>query len=243
MDALFKASNKLSPKETRKKEKQAWTLEHLTKICEKLKTNDPKDAAILACLTTAFWGTARLGEVTIPRLTAFDPSIHVKVSDVTYGVKDRNSLEETVIFIPWTKSSREKGENIFWAKQNGVVDPETALANHIRINKPPKDSHLFSFKYRKELRPMTKHIFLNRIHDILKIIGLPKLPGHGIRVGSTLEYLLRGIPFEVVKAKGRWQSEAFKGYLRNHAQIMAPYMQAEPRVVEGFITYSMPPVR
>ena len=243
VDALFKAGNKLSPKETRKKEKQAWTLHHLTKICENLKANNPKDAAILACLTTAFWGTARLGEVTVPKLTAFDPSIHVKVSDVRYGVKDRNGLEETVIFIPWTKASREKGENIFWAKQNGVVDPESALANHIRVNNPPEDSHLFSFKYNKELRPMTKHIFLNRINDILKITGIPKLPGHGIRVGSTLEYLLRGIPFEVVKAKGRWQSEAFKGYLRDHAQIMAPYMQAEPRMVEGFITYSMPPVR
>ena len=90
---------------------------------------------------------------------------------------------------------------------------------------------------------MTRHVFLAGIHKIVTAKKLPKLTGHGIRIGSTLEYLLRGIPFDVVKAKGRWQSEAFKGYLRKHAQIMAPYMQAEPKAYETFVRYAMPPVR
>ena len=90
---------------------------------------------------------------------------------------------------------------------------------------------------------MTRSIFLTRVGKIASECGLPKLPGHGICIGSTLEYLLRGVPFDVVKAKGRWQSEAFKGYLRKHAQIMAPYMQAEPKTYETFVRYAMPPVR
>ena len=158
-------------------------------------------------------------------------------------MQDRNGLEETVIFIPWTKVAREKGEKIFWAKQEGIVDPQTALANHLKVNSPPTNGHLFSFRYERDMRPMTRTIFLNRINKILKDKGLPKLLGHGIRVGSTLEYLLRGIPFDVVKAKGRWQSEAFKGYLRKHAQIMAPYMQKDPKAYETFVRHAMPPVR
>ena len=225
-EALLKAGNKLSPKDARRKEKQPWTLKYLTDICEKLNKDNPKDAAILACLTTAFWGTARLGEVTVEKLDGFNPDIHVKVSNVQHGVKDRNNLEETIIFIPWTKAARERGEKIFWAKQNGVVDPQNALANHIKINNPPEGNHLFAFKHNDGMRPMTRTIFLTRIHKIVEENGLEKRPGHGIRIGSTLEYLLRGVPFDVVKAKGRWQSEAFKGYLRKHAQIMAPYMQA-----------------
>ena len=90
---------------------------------------------------------------------------------------------------------------------------------------------------------MTRSIFLTRINNIVSNQKLPKLLGHGIRVGSTLEYLLRGVPFDVVKAKGRWQSEAFKGYLRKHAQIMAPYTQADPRTHETFVRYAMPPIR
>ena len=243
VEALLKASIKMSPKEARKKEKEPWMVEYLTKICENLSTSDPKDVAIHACLTTAFWGTARLGEVTVPRLDSFDPTIHIKISNVQQDVQDRNDLEETVIFIPWTKVAREKGENIFWAKQNGIVDPKNALANHIKINNPPEENHLFAFKHGEGMRPMTRSIFLTRVGKIASECGLPKLPGHGIRIGSTLEYLLRGVPFDVVKAKGRWQSEAFKGYLRKHAQIMAPYMQAEPKTYETFVRYAMPPVR
>jgi hypothetical protein len=245
LQALFAAGEKMAPPSSKKPEKQPWTVEYLSTICEGLDPNDHKDAAVHACLTTAFWGTARLGEVTVPKLSAFKPQIHVKVSNVQYGVQDRNGLEETVLFIPWTKAAKEKGEKIFWAKQNGITDPQAALANHMRINNPPKDAHLFTFIHPKDgKRPMTRSILISRIAQIAKASGLDKLPGHGIRVGSTLEYLLRGVPFDVVKAKGRWQSEAFKGYLRKHAQIMAPYMQAEhPRTFENLVQYAMPPVR
>ncbi|PBK98979.1 hypothetical protein ARMGADRAFT_1059293 [Armillaria gallica] len=70
-----------------------------------------------------------------------------------------------------------------------------------------------------------------------------ELQGHGIRIGSTLEYLLRGIPFDVVKMIGRWKSDAFILYLRKHAQILAPYMQAVPAIHEQFIRYTMPRIR
>ena len=243
LDALFAAGKKIAPKESRKEQKKPWTLEYLSNICSHLDLDDPKDAAILACVTTAFWGTARLGEVTVPKLSGFDPARHVKPADVQQGVRDRNDLEETVIFLPWTKAAKEKGETIFWAKQNGITDPKAALNNHLRINNPPEDSHLFSFKHKNERRPMTRSIFLTRINKIATENRLTKLPGHGIRIGSTLEYLLRGVPFDVVKAKGRWQSEAFLGYLRKHAQIMAPYMQKDPNVYDTFIRYAMPPVR
>ena len=52
-------------------------------------------------------------EVTVPRLDSFDPTIHIKISNMQQDVQDQNNLEETVIFIPWTKAAREKGENIF----------------------------------------------------------------------------------------------------------------------------------
>jgi len=243
VEALLTAGKKMAPKESRKKEKEPWTVDYLTEICTDLDPNNPKDAAIHATLTTAFWGTARLGEVTVPKLNGFNPAIHVKVSDVQQGVRDRNNLEQTVIFIPWTKVAKEKGEKIFWAKQQGITDPQTALANHFRINNPPASGHLFAFKHENETRPMTRAIFLTRINKIISRKNMAKLTGHGIRVGSTLEYLLRGVPFDVVKAKGRWQSEAFKGYLRKHAQIMAPYMQAEPSAYETLVRYAMPPVR
>ena len=178
-----------APKESRKKEKTPWTPDYLAQICKALNAKDPKDAAIQACLTTVFWGTARLGEVTIPNLDGFDPQIHVKVSDIKFNQRDRHNYEQTSFFIPWTKAAREKGETIFWAKQDGVTDPQAALKNHLEVNKPANDSHLFSFKHKDGMRPMTRNILITRINKIAATKKIPKLPGHGIRVGSTVEYL------------------------------------------------------
>ncbi|KIK98422.1 hypothetical protein PAXRUDRAFT_134233, partial [Paxillus rubicundulus Ve08.2h10] len=63
------------------------------------------------------------------------------------------------------------------------------------------------------------------------------------RIGSTLEYLLRNVPFDVIKVKGRWASNAFLIYLRRHAQILTPYMQAQPSLHESFLRLTLPPVR
>ena len=81
------------------------------------------------------------------------------------------------------------------------------------------------------------------MHRETKKAGAGKLQGHSIRIGSTLKYLLRGVPFDVMRTKGRWASDAFLLYLRKHAQILAPYMQATPDVYDTFIRYAMPPVR
>jgi hypothetical protein len=190
IEALLVAGKKMAPKESRKGEKTPWSIEYLTEICSALNQNDPKDAAILACLTTTFWGTARLGEGTVPNLKAFNPSIHVKVSDVQFNVRDRNNLKETIIFLLWTKVTKEKGERIFWAAQKGTSDPLTALRNHLQVNKPDQKDHLFAFKHKNTTQPMTWNIFLTRISQIATSRNIEKLPGHGIRIGSTVEYLL-----------------------------------------------------
>ena len=62
------------------------------------------------------------------------------------------------------------------------------------------------------------------------------MQGHSIRIGSTLEYLLCGLPFEVMKAKGRWNSDPFHQYLRNHAKVPAPYTQAAPPNIQDEFT-------
>ncbi|KZV78240.1 hypothetical protein EXIGLDRAFT_571631, partial [Exidia glandulosa HHB12029] len=76
--------------------------------------------------------------------------------------------------------------------------------------------------------PLTRHAFQKRLKAAAAAAGFALPPTHSIRIGSTTEYLLRGVPFDVMRAKGRWASDAFLVYLRRHAEIMAPYMQANP---------------
>ena len=66
---------------------------------------------------------------------------------------------------------------------------------------------------------------------------------HRICIGATLEYLLRGVPFDAMKVKGRWASNAFQLYLRKHNQILAPYMQLmPPETALDFTRLAMLPV-
>ena len=51
------------------------------------------------------------------------------------------------------------------------------------------------------LRPLTKHKFLERAASVARAADLEPLQGHGIQIGATLEYLLRGVPFEVMKSQ------------------------------------------
>lgn len=222
IDALLKAGKRLTPKEAKRAEKKPWTVDYLKTICSALNQENPRDLAILACITTAFWGTARL--------------------DVEFGTRDQKGNEVTVIFIPWTKTAGEKGEKIYWAQRNGVIDPQTALEKHLALNKPRNEDHLFSYRDKQGLHPMSRGVLLRRLNSITSALKLEKLPGHGIRVGSTLEYLLRGLTFEAVKVKGRWKSDAFKIYLRNHAQVMAELIQEKPAIHEAFLRYTIPSV-
>ena len=85
--------------------------------------------------------------------------------------------------------------------------------------------------------------FTRTVAEAARKVGLDPHQGHGIHIGSMLEYLLRGIPFEVMKVKGRWASDAFLVYLTKHAQILAPYMQAVPEVRESFVKLTMPHIQ
>ena len=245
LQTLFASAAKNQPQKSEKAQKPPCTVEDLAAIRQNLDVREPFDAAVFACLTTTFWAVARLGEFTVPRLDAFNPDIHVKRSNLNMDVVDRHGNRVTTIHIPWTKASKSKGEELNWATQPQTrADPEEAMRNHLKINNFNESSHLFEHHWKGKSRPMSKAIFLTRIRKALVDARRAPITGHSLRIGGTLEYLLRGIDFPVVRVKGRWASEtAFTGYLRKHGQILAPYMQANPELQNRFIRLAMPPVR
>ncbi|KAJ6626704.1 hypothetical protein B0H10DRAFT_1941707 [Mycena sp. CBHHK59/15] len=110
--------------------------------------------------------------------------------------------EFALLSIKSTPTDREK---VSWAMQHGPSDPAAALKNHLAVNNPPQD-HL-----------LTKAKFLKVLTDALKTAGLQPLQGHGIHVGATLEYLLHGVLFNVMKVIGHWAISVFEIYLWKHA--------------------------
>ncbi|KAF8549731.1 hypothetical protein OG21DRAFT_1447561 [Imleria badia] len=245
-DLLYKAARSIAPPTSKRPPREPYTLDTLAAIKAQLDLSTPLHAAVFACLTSTFFAAARTGEFTVPNLKAFDPARHITRVGVSTQ-RDRNGLTMTCFRLPWTKKS-PIGEEVNWAKQNDPHDPEEALANHFRVNDPPPDLPLFAYRAHTTrggmgFTPLTRSKFLKVLDSALSSAGLPPLKGHGIRIGATLEYLLRGIAFDVVKVKGRWAGDSFLIYLRKHAQILAPYMQAEPKVHAAFLQLTIPPIR
>ena len=134
-------------------------------------------------------------------------------------VADRNSLTVLKFYLPWTKTSRAsgKGESVQCAQQNGPADPIAALDNHFRINSIAPNEHLFSWMHSSgKRRPLSKKELTSKINKLANLFNLPNLRGHSLRIGGTLEYLLRGVPFDVIQSHGRWAGSAFTLYLCKH---------------------------
>jgi hypothetical protein len=241
VDTLLKAAKKSAPPTSKRKKRQPYTIDFMISIRNNLDLTNPLHAAVFACLTTTFYAAARVGEFTTKTLKDFHPSKHVKPANVRVEV-DRNGFSSTIFVLPITKSEPINGEEVSWCKQNGDTDPEAALKHHLTTNTPPPNGPLFAYRSGSSSKSLTKTKFIKTLATAAIAAGRDPRQGHGIRIGATLEYLLRGTPFEVMKVKGRWASDAFLAYLRKHAQILAPYMQANPARHDEFIRVTMPPI-
>ena len=240
MKAALDGAAILAPPSSKRPKRAPLTLTIISALATKFDLAKPLDAAVFACLTTTFFSAARLGEFTLPLLKAFSPSLHITPAHVRRE-QDRNGLQVTIFKLPHTKCSVD-GEDVFWAAQEGAYDPQAALSNHFSINSPPSNQPLFSWRHTNGLRVLTRNEFLKRVNQAASELGLDSLKGHGIRIGAVLEYLLRGVPFDVVKSIGRWSGESFLLYLRQHAVVIAPFIQGTP-ILEAFTRYTMPPPR
>ncbi|GLB43997.1 putative zn-finger domain-containing protein [Lyophyllum shimeji] len=242
LDLMLKAAENLTPATSKRKQRVPYTIPFMLKLREQMDLDDPLDVAVFACLVCLFYSASRVGEFTVRRLDAFDDSTHVSRKCLRRD-QDRNGKKVSVLHLPRTKSAPQ-GEDVYWSAQEGPTDPEAALDRHLEVNQPPEDGHLFAYRHKGGWRPLTKTAFVRRLAALARKAGLDPLQGHGIRIGATLEYLLRGVPFDVMKVMGRWQSDAFTLYLRKHAVILAPYIQAQaPQIYDEFIRLTMPPVR
>jgi len=230
IQTILKGARKSTPEALKMPKRQPLLIEDITAVRAQINLSEPLDAAFFACLTTTFFTAARLGEFTIKNLGSFNAETHIKTKDVQQDIVDRSGNKVTTFHLPHTKMVPKErgGETIFWARQEGPADPNAALTNHLEVNQPPQTAHLFAYRHNSAHRPLTKTTFLACLRKALKEAGRPIKHGHSIRIGATLEYLLRGVPFEAMKGIGRWSSDSFSRYLRKHAQILAPYVQANP---------------
>ena len=151
MDTMLKATEKMTPPSLRCKKRCPYTPGFILAIRQHPDLQKPLDAAVFTCLSTCFFTTGWVGEFTMPKLNGFNPEAHVSKSGISYD-QSRDGQWVTVLQIPCTKVAPQ-GEDVCWAKQDGPINPDAALAHHLKVNSPLDNAHLFAYRHKTAHRP------------------------------------------------------------------------------------------
>ncbi|KIJ20697.1 hypothetical protein PAXINDRAFT_66021 [Paxillus involutus ATCC 200175] len=222
LKALIEGASRLALKSSKKPKREPFCTETLDLFLLHMHLQDPRDAAIVA--------------------SKFDPVKHITHAQVMHA-QDQNNLPVTVFHLPSTKCA-PNGEDTQCTPLSIPSDAIKALLNHFKVNDPSPGDHLFAWKHPiSGLRPLSKSEVTKCIASIALAHQLPNLKGHSLHIGGTLFYLLRGIPFDIVKTIDQWAGKSFTIYLHHHAFILAPYLQDSPETMDRIMCCTMPPVR
>ncbi|KAF9223568.1 hypothetical protein BS17DRAFT_796183 [Gyrodon lividus] len=159
--------------------------------------SDPFDACCFAAACFAMWAQCRLGEILSQWEKSFKASFMVCRHHLAPPFNQNGSWK---CHLPFTKVAKNKGEDVCICRQQGQSDPIAAITNHLARNPGPPNIPLFAY---------------------ISPPGIPSITGHSFRIGGTTELLLAGVPPDVVKALGRWSSDAFLRYWRS-LELLAP---------------------
>jgi hypothetical protein len=251
LEKLIAGAQKLAPKDLRKKQRGPHKREELEQLKGGFDLSKPLDAAVYAVATVSFYSLARLGELTVPTEKAYKetPDAFARARDIKRNV-NRDGLPTVGITLPRSKTSRpgRASDILLVAPLHDASGtpiptcPVDALETHLRVNAPDEEGE-FLFTYKKESgarAPLTKKKFLERLAKAASCTGVKMPHGHAFRIGGTLHYILKGLPFDAVRVIGRWASACWQKYLREHAEILAPYIQEDSERYLAFTREYMP---
>jgi hypothetical protein len=171
---------------------------------------------VWAAVCFAFFGQAQLGKLVIKSEGLYSIHKHPHCAAMVQVVT-KFSNQVLQLCLPHTKVVVVGGKIIHWGKQlSKDCNPDAAVANHFRVNNSTLDTdHFFAYcvqlpKKQKRGASLPLPIYCPLLHVVFTLvltkaakkakITLP--PAHGFCIGGTTKYLLRGLPFEVVKHLG-----------------------------------------
>ncbi|CAD6913563.1 unnamed protein product [Tilletia caries] len=202
------------------------TLSWLVSIIPVVEATAPKEVAAIAALICGFWGLCRIGELTISS-GAFDPRLHVTRTAARLSLTARGQSVLT-LRLPRTKTE-PFGETIVIPERHPACDPLLWLRNHLSISPSanPSETALFAYRDGNSLRPLSRAELLATADSFARRAKLPSIYGHSMRIGGCTVLLLMGVPVDKVMMHGRWHGDSFKRYVREHAEILAPFLAVQ----------------
>lgn len=180
-------------------------------------------------LTIGFHSLHRLGELTVPDNPASRDD-RKSISRLSVFVSECGSFARYIL--PYHKGDPFfLGSTIIISKSGiGGACPVSALLTYLSARDKLFISSPFLFITSNGSQP-TRSWFLKRFHQIFD----KSKSGHSMRSGGASALAQAGLPHEHIQDVGRWSSEAFKTYIRDHPILRLPLQRRFPLSVGGHL--------
>lgn len=194
--------------------KSAVRLEHLLLLYHTWIHSSEEDRTCLDCALVAFWGMARLAEVTYVTGEG-RPSPHISIlrSDVQWTCSPPRSVTLVVRGAKTAKAGTD--QHIILNAQPNILCPVKAVMRRMAMHGSPLDA---LFRYHKpDPVNLTRSRLVTNCAKVWAAHGHGDLSGHSFRVGGASIRSALGIPHADIKRLGRWTSDCYKLYLREYS--------------------------
>ena len=184
-----------------------------------------------ACLVALF-SFFRKSNLLVQSTQLFDPSRHLCSSDAQF------TTQGVVLTVRWSKviQFREKILKIPLPHiPNSVFCPSSSLlAMSLECPTLSSPTPLFRFKDGSKVTVLTQSAFTIKLRGCLSDLGYPasKFSGHSFRRGGASFGLQCGLPTDLIKLQGDWNSNAYERYLQPSFELrkqVASKLGAEAR--------------
>lgn len=171
-----------------------------------------------SCL--CFFAFLRVGEMTTPNESSFDPAVHLSFKDVAIDNVRRPSFVRIRIKQSKTDPFR-KGIHLYVGRTGSDLCPVAALLDYLQLRgSAPGPLFIFSTG-----RFLTRKCFVERVREALgqTDVDQRKYSGHSFRIGAATTAAARGVEDSVIKTLGRWESVAYLQYVRIPRKQLVKY--------------------
>ena len=190
------------------------TLDILHRVFLTINLQSSFDRAFWTACVVGFFYFFRKSNLLVPSHMLFNPSRHLCASDVQF------TSTGAILTVRWSKviQFREKTLLIPLPKiKNSPFCPSTALLL-LAIEKPPCPSPVPLIRYccsGASNIPLTHKLFSDKLRFCLRTCGLQAelYSGHSFRRGGASFALECGLPVDLIKLQGDWNSNAYERYL------------------------------
>lgn len=200
--------------------KQPITFQQLNNIATLLHdSNLLDDILFLSMLTTGFFALLRLGELTDPNDTRLRNRRKTTRRDSV--ISSSTSIR---FILPCSKTDKFfHGNEVILHRNYAPNDPVVFFKRYLSLRDTsfPENSWLWLTSMGV---PPTRRWFLSRFHLYFDA----RYGGHSLRAGGATLLASKGVSFDLIQALGRWSSETFRIYIREHPYIIHHNLHPSP---------------